>query len=125
MACARPARFRQDCEKCPLRVRSGRAFGTLRYPLSANKQTFSNSLLGAMFLPVCNQKFPVPIAGNSSKEVSCFNGFVPKGEGRFQFEIPCIFPRIREFHDSGDAFAVGLSAQPPSRGVSHSLPTAR
>ena len=77
-------------------VRSGRAFGTPRCPLSANRQTFSNSLLGATCLPVCNQKFPVPIAGNSSKEVSCFNGFVPAGRGP-STEIPCIFPPIREF----------------------------
>ncbi len=62
-----------------------------------------NSLLGAMSFPVCNKKFPVLIAGNSTKEVSCFNGFWAGGEGLSK-EIPCIFPGIREL-GSRDTFA--------------------
>jgi hypothetical protein len=57
-----------------------------------------------MFFPVRNKKFPIPIAGNSSKEVSRFNGFVQAGRGA-STEIPCIFPRSGN-SDSGDAFAV-------------------
>ena len=51
-----------------------------------------NSLLAELVFPVCNTKFPVPTAGNSSKEVLCFDGFVPAGRG-VSTEIPCIFPR--------------------------------
>jgi len=49
-----------------------------------------------MFFPVWNKKFPVPIAGNSSKEVPCFSAFSKRGGG-LSLEIPCIFPQIREF----------------------------
>jgi hypothetical protein len=79
-----------------------------------------NSLLVAMSFPVCNKKFPVPIAGNSSKEVSCFKGFVQAGRG-VSPEIPCIFPRIREFEESRQV-RCSLAAQPASRGYSGSLP---
>ena len=41
-----------------------------------------NSLLGAMLFPVWNKKFPDPIAGNSSKDVSYFKGLL-SGEGAF------------------------------------------
>jgi hypothetical protein len=49
-----------------------------------------------MAFPVRNEKFPDTIAGNSSKEVSCSNGFGQAGRG-ILMEIPCIFPVIREF----------------------------
>ena len=74
-------------------------------------QTFSNSLLSAMLFPVCNKKFPVPIAGNSSKNVPRFNGSLQAGRG-VSTEIPCIFPRIREFR-SRDAFAAASQHSHP------------
>ena len=58
----------------------------------ANKQTFLNSLFGAMFFPVCDKKFPVSIAGNSFKEATFLKGFVQAGRD-VSTEIPCIFPR--------------------------------
>ena len=74
-----------------------------------------------MAFPVRNEKFPDTIAGNSSKEVSCSNGFGQAGRGIFM-EIPCIFPA-----DQGISplrrVRCSLPAQPPSRGVSGSLPT--
>ena len=42
-----------------------------------------NSLLSAMLFPVCNKKFPVPIAGNSPKEVSVLQWICASGEGHF------------------------------------------
>ena len=50
-----------------------------------------NSLLVAMSFPVCNKKFPVPIAGNSSKKASCFKGLYKWG-GAFQLKFP-VFSR--------------------------------
>jgi hypothetical protein len=63
-----------------------------------------NSLLGAVPFPVCNKKIPVPIAGNSSKDVSCFNGLCKRG-GAFQLKFP-VFSHGSGNSDSGDAFAV-------------------
>jgi hypothetical protein len=90
----------------PLWVISGRRVCAAVTSARANKQTIS-SLLGAILFPVSNKKFPVSIAGNSSKKVSCFSGFVQAGRG-LSTEIPCIFPNIREFDTET------RSLQPPS-----------
>jgi hypothetical protein len=49
--------------------------------------------VSAIFFRAWNKKFPVPIAGNSSKEVPCFSAFSKRGGG-LSLEIPCIFPQI-------------------------------
>jgi hypothetical protein len=77
--------------------------------------------VSAAAFPVCNEDFPVRIAGNSSKQVSCFNGFVRRGGG-FAPQIPCIFPDIREVQ-SARLVRHSLPAQPPSRSFFGSLPT--
>ena len=55
-----------------------------------HKQTCSIRCCRDVF-PCCNKKFPVPIAGNSSKEVSCFNGFMQAGRA-FQRKFPIFSP---------------------------------
>ena len=63
---------------------------------SRHQADFPNSLFGSIFFPVCGKKFPVSIAGNSSREAPFLKGFVQAGRDVSR-EIPCIFPRIREF----------------------------
>ena len=70
---------------------------------SRHQADFPNSLLGAIFFPVCGKKFPVSIAGNSSKEAPSLKGFAQAGRDVSR-ETPCIFPRIREF-GCRDSFA--------------------
>ena len=92
----------------------------LRCPLRTNKQTFSIRCWPRCLSLFAIKKFPVPIAGNSFKDVSGFNGFVQAGRG-VSTEIPCIFPRIREFRQRRRVRCC-LSAQPPSLVFSRSLP---
>jgi hypothetical protein len=75
---------------------------------SRKQSDILNSLLGATRFPVSDKKFPVPIAGNPSKQLWCFNGFVQAGRG-LSTKIPCIFADIREFQ-----LAETRSLQPPS-----------
>ena len=74
--------------------------------LAANEQTFI-SLLAELALPVCNKKFPVPTAGNSSKK-SCVSMGLCKRGGAFQRKFP-VFSR-----GSGNFIAETRSLQPPS-----------
>jgi hypothetical protein len=60
-------------------------------PAKCRQADILNSLLRTMHFPVRNKRFPDPIAGNSSKDVWCFNGFMQAGRG-LTTEIPCIFP---------------------------------
>jgi hypothetical protein len=52
--------------------------------------------VSAMFFPVWNKKFPVPIAGNSSKEVPCFSVFSERG-GPFCSKFPVFSRRSGNF----------------------------
>ena len=74
------------------RVRSS-AHASVACPLHSR---LSSSLFGAIFFPVCQKKFPVSIAGNSFREATFLKGFVQAARD-VSTEIPCIFPRIREF----------------------------
>jgi hypothetical protein len=67
-----------------------------------------------MFFPVWNKKFPVPIAGNSSNEVSGFKGFVQAGQV-LSLEITCIFPPIREFQLVETRTCAGRKIGAPTR----------
>jgi hypothetical protein len=60
--------------ECPLWVISGRALGPLYVRFAPTSRHFQFAV-SAMSFPVWNKKFPVLIAGNSSKEVPFFNGF--------------------------------------------------
>lgn len=84
--------------------------------MSASRQQADilNSLLSAMLFPVCNRKFPVPIAGNSPKEVSCFNGFVQAGRG-VSPKFPVFSPGIREFEKAEPRSPQPLSTATESR----------
>ena len=85
-------------------------------PLFARKQTKRcnqlrgrlNSLLGAMCFPVCNEKFPVPIAGKFVPESLVFQLVSAGGEGRFK-RNSLYFPA-----DQGISETETRSLQPPS-----------
>ena len=67
-----------------------------------------NSLLGAMFFPVCNEKFPVRIAGNSSRKSRVSIGLCRRG-GAFQGKFPVFSRRSGNFRR-----AETRSLRPPS-----------
>jgi hypothetical protein len=76
--------------------------------MSASRQQADilNSLLGNF--PVCNKKFPVLMAGNSSKESLVFQWVCASGEGRFNANS-LYFPA-----DQGNSAAETRSLRPRS-----------
>jgi hypothetical protein len=76
-----------------------------------------NSLLGAIFFPVCNKKFPASIGREFVQSSLVFQWVCASGEGRFNGNFPVFSCGSGNFRQRR-LVRCSLSAQPPSRAFS-------